>query len=608
MQPLSRSRRVWLFGAFFAVASCVYATRAFRTLAVGGDSAELVTAAAVWGVAHSPGYSLFATIGHIFSGLPWFEIPFRVHLTSALFHAAAVGFAACAIEVVTGSVEAAVIDASTLALGRVFFMGSLYAEVFPLNDLLFTALVWLGVGIAARERDPVPRAPPWRTVAVVVGFGLAHHPLFILSLPALGLLIGRPLARELRERPHRALELAGLALVPVVASYGLVPWMASRNPYISWGDARDVGSLFRLATRHDYGGPFRASRAAAHGQLLERLDVLAAATGASFGPIGTLLALAGAASRWKGERRIAIALVLAAFFTGPLFFAANAIDIHSDYRVAYLERFGSMCQVPVAILCGLGAARVIAWFRSRAPWPGRTVPRRSRFPRSSRVVQWLGVATLTAVTLGPLAPNLARLDMSRDRLGMAYAHDLVLPTPDGSLLLLKGDMPSQASLYVCGVEQRCGRRIVISPGQLFMPWRTRQLSLRYPELSLSSETGDPISARRLVEQELDRRAVFVNAELLDDALSGEKTALPWGLLFRIYPDEPSLRADLPSFRQNLEAMAGRKPSDRPFEGVAHPLDRQAVQAYEAALLARRIAARELGVEQEGETLRARPYW
>jgi hypothetical protein len=105
-------------------------TCAYRTLAVGGDSAELVTAAAVWGVAHPPGYPLYTTIGHLFSRLPWLELPFRVHLTSALFHAAAAGFVACAIEVVTGSVAGAAIGASALALGRVFFLGSLYAECF----------------------------------------------------------------------------------------------------------------------------------------------------------------------------------------------------------------------------------------------------------------------------------------------------------------------------------------------------------------------------------------------------------------------------------------------------------------------------------------------
>src|SRR5579859_3022368 len=94
----SRVRGAWLFGAAFSLAALAYVPRVCRTLAVVGDSAELVAAAAVWGVPHPPGYPLFTLIGHGFAELPWFDVPFRVNLTSALLHAMAVGFAALAIE------------------------------------------------------------------------------------------------------------------------------------------------------------------------------------------------------------------------------------------------------------------------------------------------------------------------------------------------------------------------------------------------------------------------------------------------------------------------------------------------------------------------------
>src|SRR5260370_11920147 len=88
--------------------------------------------------------------------MPWFDVAFRVHLTSALFHAMTVGFVACAIELLSGSVVAAAIGAAALALGRIFFQGSLYAEVFPLGDLLFACIFWL----AARARGPGRTCPP----------------------------------------------------------------------------------------------------------------------------------------------------------------------------------------------------------------------------------------------------------------------------------------------------------------------------------------------------------------------------------------------------------------------------------------------------------------
>src|SRR5579872_3568788 len=75
-----------LGAGFFAL----YVSRLSPDLALIGDSAELVTAAALWGVPHPPGYPLFTAIGHLFAALPLLDVPWRVHLTSAVFHALAV--------------------------------------------------------------------------------------------------------------------------------------------------------------------------------------------------------------------------------------------------------------------------------------------------------------------------------------------------------------------------------------------------------------------------------------------------------------------------------------------------------------------------------------
>ncbi len=66
------------------------------------------------------------------------------------------------------------------------------------------------------------------------------------------------------------------------------------------------------------------------------------------------------------------------------------------------------------------------------------------------------------------------LDLHEDERGAAFAHDLVLTTPDRSLLLLSGDEPANAALYVCAVERRCGDRVALSPGALFLPWAMAQ--------------------------------------------------------------------------------------------------------------------------------------
>src|SRR5258706_6007389 len=217
-RPLGR----WLFGAAFSLAALAYVPRVGRTLAAVGDSAELVAAAAVWGVPHPPGYPLYTAIAHLFTRMPWFDVAFRVHLTSALFHAMTVGFVACVIEVLSGSVAAAAIGAAALALGRIFFQGSLYAEVFPLGDLLFACIFWL----AARARGAVRTGPPsarsWIALAVALGLAFGHHPMIVLALPAVAILVARPRAPSIRHRPWSCAALAALTVAIALGSYALV--------------------------------------------------------------------------------------------------------------------------------------------------------------------------------------------------------------------------------------------------------------------------------------------------------------------------------------------------------------------------------------------------
>src|SRR5262249_14319928 len=123
-------------------------------------------------------------------------------------------------------------------------------------------------------------------------------------------------------------------------------------------------------------------------------------------------------------------------------------------------------------------------------------------------------AIVLALAVAPLTPNLARFDMSRNRIGIAYAHDLVRSAPDGALVLLTGDMPAHAALYACGVEQSCGQRLVLSPGQLFMPWKAAQVRRRYPDLEIMERSDGGIDLAGTVEGQLARRPVFIHPELL----------------------------------------------------------------------------------------------
>jgi hypothetical protein len=575
------------FVACFGLTLLVYVPRAYRTLCLTGDSAELVTAAALWGVPHPPGYPLNVLVGHALARLPWLELPFRVHSASAILHAATVAVVARTIERITGRTGPALLGAATLALSRVFFAGSLYAEVFPLNDLFFAALLLLGV-LAAY--DTTGQRRPWLALAIAGGMAAAHHHMIALAVPGLAVLIGPAAANLLRRRPLFCGALAVIAVAIALSSFALVGIAAARDPLLSWDDVHDLRSLAHLATRQDYGGLFHSSRRSASGQLLERLDAFALSTGRSFGWVALALAAFGLLWGFRHAPRCCVALITAFGFTGPLLAVMNAVDLHSEYRRAFFERFATMSHVPIAILVGLGFTHAFDWMRSSA-----------RISPGFRLPMLAGVLGL--LSTGPLIYGVRDLDFSGDRLGIAYAHDLVASTPDRSLILLKGDMATQAALYVCGVEKRCGDRIVLAPLQFAMPWKLAQDRRRYPELGLGdADSGDFAGGggvAGLVQRQLPNRPVFLHPELLDDALRGEQSALPSMLLYRVYPNESALRADLPDFRAKLSSMV----TGATCEGCSLPrpirtppaADAQLRETYAAALRSNLAAAEQLGM-------------
>src|SRR5690349_12233028 len=56
-----------------------------------GDYAEFQFSAAILGVPHPTGYSLYILLGKLFTLLPFGDVAYRVNLSSAVYMAAAVG-------------------------------------------------------------------------------------------------------------------------------------------------------------------------------------------------------------------------------------------------------------------------------------------------------------------------------------------------------------------------------------------------------------------------------------------------------------------------------------------------------------------------------------
>ena len=542
----------------------VYVARLCPDLCLIGDSAELVTAAALWGVPHAPGYPLFTAIGHLFAAVPAHSVPWRVHLTSALFHAGAVAATVLTAFTMTRNRLAAVAAGIALGLSRSFVLSSLYAEVFPLNDLLFACL--FAAAIRLRQADESRRRAPLATFAVCAALASANHMTVALGAPALALLVARPIREYLRARPARALELAVAFLLPLLLCYALIPLAASRSPLLSWGDVHDVGSFVHLVTRQDYGGMFSPAKHVRSDPAPLRLAAFCRLVTGSMGYV-TLAGVAwGVAAQTRRSPVVGASLVLGIVLPGPAFALANAIDTSSPDGLSIFERFTTMCHVPAALAFGAAMNAL-----------------RLRLGPTRITDAALALAVLGWSALG--VRRAADVDLARLRSPIEFARDLISATPDGSLVLLSGDEPAAAALYVCGVERTCGKRIVLSPGTLSLPWKMTELRRRYPDLVVPWSSGPALPhTHELIAALGGQRPAFVYPDLLqkDPMIGSSFVVLPDGLLFRVWPSRSSETEERAAFVASARALVPRAEEAGP-SSARTAQEEQIARIYDAAV-------------------------
>lgn len=227
--------------------------------------------------------------------------------------------------------------------------------------------------------------------------------------------------------------------------------------------------------------------------------------------------LLGLAHRMRRERSVGLGLLLAVAVPGPVFAWLNALDTSTEGTLQYFERFTTMSHVGVALAfgAGVGAARSVLGVRRQA---ARAF--------AAALLAWAGARYVLT----------RDVDLGKDRTGIAYAHELLLRTPERSLILLSGDQPIDAELYVCGVEHLCGDRIAFAPGTLSLPWKMAEVRRRHPDLDIPWASGPALKRTHLLVAANRDRPVYLSPELLlkDPLLSSFETTQE-GLLLRVGP-------------------------------------------------------------------------
>jgi hypothetical protein len=401
---------------------------------VAGDSAELVAAAHVLGIAHPTGYPLYLLLAKLFDLIPLASAPVRIACLSALCGAGAAGAVAWAAATITGSAAAGVLAGLAAGLNGALWSQATQPEVYALNALI----VALAMAMFAGRREGGPQASVvW--LGLLTGLALAHHRtavLFVGPLLVGAILAGRP--------PARGIGKAGLAAAAPLAFYLYLPIRAAARPRVMWSEFdgwRDVAAHISGA---NYYSLYAFQRPAS--EMVEVAWEAAQGATSELTVGGIALCAIGLGWTLRARRDLASCLLV-------------GVALLSIWNLGYRVRDWEVFFIPCALAAALWAG---AGLFAAAEWLHRHVGARARW-----CAPVLTAAALVAIPTALLQSNWAESGhrgdwRAYDKVRAAFAQ----VAPDGVYVSNRDNF---LAMYLQFVEGRRRDIDVVSPQTLYAP-------------------------------------------------------------------------------------------------------------------------------------------
>ncbi len=474
-----------------------------------GDSGELIACAATLGVPHPPGYPIYTLLGWLWIHvLPIGSVAWRMNLFSAVAMAGASGVLFLGGRALGAGRVASAGAALAFALARDPWRAAVAAEVFALHALLTAAI------LLAALRWPGSGKPPY-LAALLLGLAGAHHPTAVFLVPALAWWAwAHRGAAPLRPGACLALVFAGLSAYLLLLPLGL------RSGAAVWGETSNLGGLYTHVMRKEY-GTFRLGHEQAGGGAWDLGRGLAwtglyVASGlgglwlaAPAAALGVWRALrGGGAGAWPHAL-----LALGWAFSGPLVLLLANYDPADVLRREVVARFHVMPAVPLALLAAAGLEEAGRRFGTRVAW-----------------------AAAAATALASAVPAAPAASLRGATAVEALGRNLLASAPERALVLVSGDLPTNACEVLQRVEGVRPDVLVVNQQKLQYPWMAKRLREAGADFVLPGPRydGAEVTNLRIVEGNIGRRPVCFFGFLEESYKAGYR-ALPRGLLSAIVP-------------------------------------------------------------------------
>src|SRR5512133_279070 len=495
------------------------------------DSGEFLTATASLGSAHSPGYPLFLMYAKAFTWIPLGNIAFRVNMATA-FSSSLACFGVYLLTTTLLKKEqlsvnehfstfivktAALAAAITFSVTPRLWLQSNHDKPYPLLAFMIAMIFYLL--LKWRELYECGEERPAYVYACIflAGLAMALHQSVVLMLPAWFLLIVLADWRMLTRIKELVLATA-FALVGFSVHLYL-PFRATQNPLLNWGDAKTSTQFLWHFLRKGYPTDPHSRNAALLWEQVQAFNVPR-----EFTWPGAVLVLFALLCLWKRQRHIVIAYVTAVVTF--LLIIAGYFNTPSD-MIFLTEEFFTPLYLLTAVLIGVGLFNVLAFAIRNA-----RLPERYNFK-----VYALVTILMFLLPVSLCAVNYYENDQHNNYIAYDYATNSLRSLPQNAVMFTWGDSGAFPLWYLQGVERRREDLDLPHTPHIVFDWYLDSMPRIFKDSNLRMfdiQSAAPDASLRIAITDLiDQRPVYIDFSTRYSIVFNDFIPVQKGIVYRM---------------------------------------------------------------------------
>ncbi len=491
------------------------------------DSGNLISVGYILGIAHPPGYPLYALLGKLFTFLPFSSIAFRLNLMSAFFASLTValvyfiGLTVCQSNnrptIGFNQHIPAIVASLIFAFSHSFWSQAVIAETYTLNAFFIALMIlillhWREPPTSAHHHLPFTIHHSLNLFAFLYGLSLGnHHSMLMLLPPIFYIILVKGSSLSLIRNPMQWMLFAGFFFLGL-SVYLYLPIRSLQNPPLDWGDPQTLKNFLAVLARKQY-PQLRLGRSPE--LFLKQLASYGNSLVKQFTGHLAWLGVLGAGLLLRRDKRLFL-FTLLIFLGGSLGFIVWANFPINEEFLLHLEVFYIPSFVIFSLWIGRGV-RALAEIVTTAT---------HRFKRGQVCLPLFSVLLLASPIIA-LKAHYYYVDRSKNRFAHHYATNIFESVDKGGIIFTKLDDDTFPLWYLQFVEGVRPDVIIINAGSLHLPGYLSRIKENYPDLIVPAGGGKMVDS--IVSANIALRPIYCTRLNIVE----QDSLFPNGLIFKV---------------------------------------------------------------------------